>query len=194
MAQYSQRREKYWKVLRELDYLTEWDIVIVSHPLVHNIQEFRSLRDKYIDMGYEGCMLRYPDSAYKHGRATTKEHSLFKYKEFVDAEAEIIEVIEEMENTNAAYTNEIGYTARSSSIAGKVGKKTLGAFLVRDIVDGWEFKIGSFLGLKKEDKKKLWNQRESLVGQLVKYKYQPKGFKDVPRHPTFVGFRHKIDM
>ena len=36
--------------------------------------------------------------------------------------------------------------------------------------------------------------RDTLPGQLIKYKYQPAGAKDSPRFPVYIGLRSPIDM
>lgn len=43
------------------------------------------LHDKYVDKGYEGIIIRIPDTGYEHSRTS----KLLKYKEFMDAEFKI---------------------------------------------------------------------------------------------------------
>ncbi len=97
-----------------------------------------------------------------------------------------------MENTNAAETNELGRTKRSTAQAGLVGKSTLGAFQVRDLVTGVEFSIGT--GLTALERQSHWVNQEHLIGAVCKYKFFPVGVKDKPRHPVFLGFRDRRDL
>lgn len=160
---------------------------IVGHDLVHSLDELNSHEEMFITAGYEGVMLRDPRGLYKFGRSTVNEGGLLKVKRFEDSEAEILEVIEEMHNTNEAQTNELGRTKRSTAKAGLVGKGTMGALRVRDIHHGWEFCIGT--GFTMFDREQKWK-----LGDIVTYKYFPVGMKDVPRHPVYKGLRSKLDL
>ena len=76
---------------------------------------------------------------------------------------------------------------------------TLGAFEVRgiekdNIFFGKEFVVPARKNLTDTDRKELWNKRDSLIGKIIKYSYFPKGVKDLPRHPQFLGFRDKDDL
>ena len=67
----------------------------------------------------------------------------------------------------------------------------LGAFTV-EMPDGKQFKVST--GMTAEDRANYWENRESMLGQLVKYKFQEAGAKDLPRFPVFLGIRHPDDM
>jgi len=55
-----------------------------------------------------------------------------------------------------------------------------------------EFGLGT--GFDDAERGKIWEQRNSYLGLRVKFKYLPIGVKDKPRHPVFLGWRHKEDM
>ena len=162
---------------------------VILHPqlLIGNETELLLYEAAQVAAGYEGVILRSPSSPYKHGRSTVGEGYMLKVKRFEDSEAEIIGVEEEMHNGNVAETNELGRTKRSSAQAGKIGKGTMGALIVRDLMSGVEFNIGT--GFTAEQRAAEWPQ-----GLLVKYKYFPVGVKDKPRHPVFMGIRHRSDL
>lgn len=143
--------------------------------------------------GYEGIIVRANlDAHYKFGRSTVNEGSLLKVKRFEDSEAEIIGFEEEMFNGNEAQTNELGRTKRSTAREGLTGKGTLGAFLVRDVLSGVGFSIGT--GLTAADRADFWARRDQLLGSLIKYKFFPVGVKVAPRHPVYLGFRDRADL
>jgi DNA ligase-1 len=167
-------------------------ICILEQNLIHNESDLLAYEAAKIEEGYEGVIIRSPDAFYKYGRSTVNEGSLIKLKRFEDSEAEIIGFEEEMFNGNEAQTNELGRTKRSTAQAGLVGKNTLGAFLVRDVHTGVEFSIGT--GLTALERQSHWLNRDSSIGGILKYKFFPVGMKDKPRHPVFLGFRHKEDM
>jgi len=137
--------------------------------------------------GYEGVCVRDPNGLYKTGRATSKGGELLKLKRFLDSEAEIEGTEEEMFNGNAAETNELGRTKRSTAKDGLVGKGTMGALRVRDVSTGVRFSIGT--GFTAAERRENWRP-----GDIVKYKYFPVGVKDAPRHPVYLGRRHPADI
>lgn len=149
----------------------------------------------FVGCGYEGVMLRHPDSPYKFGRATVKENYLLKLKRFADAEAEIIGFIEQQKNTNEATTNELGRTKRSSAKAGKVGKGTLGTLVVRALngrYKGVEFEVST--GLDDDLRQHIWYSQEQHLGTVITFKYQDIGGYDKPRIPVFKGWRDREEV
>lgn len=165
---------------------------VVPQVLVHNEEELLAYEKEVLTQGYEGVMLRSVDGFYKYGRSTLKEGYLLKLKRFADGEAEIIGVEELQHNHNQARVGELGQTVRSSEKAGLVGGNTLGALVVKDLETGVTFNIGT--GFTSALRNELWAKRESLVGQIVKYKHFPTGVVEAPRFPVFLGFRDRIDM
>lgn len=168
------------------------NLVWVVQHVVMNEQELLDYEQEQLDLGYEGLILRSPDGPYKFGRSTVKEGWMLKLKRFLDSEAEILDVEEEMENTNEKVTNELGRGQRSSHQAGLVPKGRAGTLCVRDVTSKVEFRIGT--GLDDADKAYYWKNRDAVIGKLVKYKYFPVGVKDKPRHPVYLGGREKWDL
>ncbi len=161
----------------------------------HVLLQDRDMLDRYeaeqVGLGHEGIMLADPHARYKFGRATTKGGELLKVKRFVDSEAVVIGIEEEMFNGNEAETNELGRTKRSTAKAGLTGKGTMGALIVRDVKTGVEFNIGT--GFTAQDRVYWWawfiKQNERTPKPVVKYKSFPVGVKDKPRHPVYLGLR-----
>jgi DNA ligase-1 len=145
-----------------------------------------------VGLGYEGVILRAPRGQYKYGRSTVKEGWLLKVKRFTDSEAIVLGFEEQMHNTNEKQVNELGRSKRSTHAAGLVGKGTLGALVVRDIVTGVEFNVGT--GMTDGVRDHIWANRDSHEGMIVKYKSFLVGVKTAPRHPVFIGFRSPLDM
>lgn len=168
---------------------------LVYQSLAHSSQAAALAEGDFLNLGYEGMMLRSLDSPYKYGRGTLKKQDLLKFKRFEDAEAVIIGFEELLENTNEATTNEVGASVRSNHKAGMVPGGTLGALVVRgyngtfkDVV----FNIGS--GFTAELRMQIWNQRSTLLGALVTYKFFPIGCINAPRFPIFKGIRDRADL
>ncbi len=162
-------------------------IVQVEHTVIHNREELDTYEASHVLAGYEGVMVNSATGFYKFGRATTKGGELLKVKRFVDAEAVVIGIEEEMFNGNEAQTNELGRTKRSTAKAGLTGKGTMGALIVRDVKTGVEFNIGT--GFTAADRAWWWAREGFVFGMTVKYKSFPVGVKDKPRHPVYLGRR-----
>lgn len=166
-------------------------IKIVPHVKVGDSFEVLEYERSMLAKGFEGVMLRDPHGAYKEGRSTMRERGLMKLKRFEDSEAVVLGVVEQMENTNESTKDELGRSKRSSAKAGKMPKGTLGALHVRDSYSGIEFEIGT--GFDDTTRQQIWdnaaNKRTTIIGKLVKYKFQPAGVKEKPRFPVYLGLR-----
>lgn len=162
---------------------------------VPDIDHLQTLAHEAIDQqGYEGLILRGPDTLYKYGRSTVREGGMLKLKVFEDSEAVVLSVVEEMHNTNEASLDARGYTQRSTAAAGLQGKGRAGALEVRDLTTGVEFSIGTGLDSAARDYWWTLHGRGQAAGRIVKYKFFPVGVKDKPRHPVYLGERADIDM
>lgn len=169
-------------------------VQVLTSLLVHDQDQLDRALAKVLAKGFEGLMLRDPNSPYKYGQSTENEGYLLKIKPFNDSEAVVLDVVEQMTNTNAAETNEAGYTKRSSSKSGKVGNGTFGAFKARDLYSGVEFDVGGGRGVTKQLRDKWWANRDVLVGNIFRYTFQEVGTKNAPRLPQFAGWRDPIDL
>ena len=190
---YLERMEDMKKFVEDHpEILTASPVKIV--PLVpteiNTIEELLKYETKILEQGFEGVMLRTAHGPYKFGRSTLKEGSLVKMKKFDDDEAIITGFNELQKNTNEKTKDEFGYAKRSSHKDGKIDQDTLGSLIV--VWRETEFSIGS--GFTAEQRKEFWDQRNNLIGKLVKFKYFATGMKEAPRFPIFLGFRHPDDM
>lgn len=139
-----------------------------------------------MELGFEGIMLRKPLGPYKFGRSTENEQIHIKVKRFEDDEAIILGCIEGVHHGNVATKDAFGRTKRSTCKAGLVSNGLLGALSVRNTV-GQEFEIGT--GFTAIDCTELWAKRDQIFGKTIKYRYQKVGTKDLPRFPSYQGFR-----
>lgn len=200
---FGRRLEKAGDVIDQANLGLGSSVRVVKHTLLKTHAALLKYEEKETSRGHEGIMLRDPNGAHKQGRSTLKEVGLIAVKRFVDAEAVVLGAYEQEENTNAATIGELGQTKRSSHKAGKVGKGTLGGFVVQP----WHvkpvehssahdkvFNIGTGKGLTAKIRAELWAKRESLAGKIVKYRYQACGTKTAPRIPVFLGFRDGRDL
>lgn len=86
--------------VKDLDELTGIPVVspciqITQYVWVADAEDMKVKHDDSVDRGYEGLMLRNFKGVYESGKRST---DLQKYKEFVDAEFEILDVIPDKED------------------------------------------------------------------------------------------------
>lgn len=161
-------------------------IKALEYRWLYNLYDFEEYLSECLERGFEGIITRDPTGPYKEGKSTLREQYMLKVKPFDTAEGKIKGWFEEMENTNEAKREVTGKLKRSSSKSGKVPKGRLGGFILDDIKDGVEVRVGG--GFTQDQRIRLWPIREQLIGELVRYKKQRVGQKDKPRHPNFLEF------
>jgi DNA ligase-1 len=168
-------------------------VVWAPQVLIEDEDQFNKSYGVLLAMGYEGGMLRCPQSLYHFGKSTAKSQNCLKCKPHIDAEAEILEVIEAMENRNEAFINEAGHTDRSSHRENLVPKGMAGSFRARDLLTGVVF--GASAGKMTHDERKdAWLRREELKGSVFTYTKLGVGEKDKPRHGRWIRWRDRRDM
>ena len=163
---------------------------IVKQTVIKNEADLLAYEIQRLADGYEGVMVRSLNGLYKQGRSTVKEGILLKLKRFSDSEAVIIGTEPRYTNNNEATKDALGHTKRSSHKDNLVAQDTLGALQVE--WNGLRFNIGT--GLNDATRAELWGKRDSLIGQLVKFKYQAAGMLEAPRFPVFLGLRDRRDV
>lgn len=177
-------------------------VVILRQQLIHTQEELETFEAQCLGDGFEGVMVRQPDSPYKFGRSTAREGYLLKLKVFHDADAEVIgfEPLVRQDGTV---------------------EPMLGALLCRGLTapfEGIEFKIGSgfterqrvqiYVNLTGRPQQYLTTAPdgspfvETLEPQpmghngrvCVTFTFFPQGVVDKPRFPIFKGFRDPRDI
>lgn len=149
----------------------------LTHWTVKTPEDLVDIMDNWVEMGYEGLIIRDPNGPYKNGRATMKQEWMMKYKYFQDDEGIIVGFEELMHNADTS----------THKLENQVPGDTLGKFLVR-----WNGKIipvGGGEGVTQELRKQWWDNRPKLLGKPLTFKFQgltPNGF---PRFPTIKGPR-----
>ena len=165
-------------------------IQFLHHNFIETAEEMQAYYQKCLTEGYEGVMIRDPLGVYKHGRSTKREGILLKLKPFADAEAVVVRIDELQHNQNAAETNALGLTERSTAASGKSGGGTMGRLLVKAVTgdySGKEFFIGT--GFDSKLRAEIWASPQKFLGRKLTFKYQAHGSVDLPRIPVFLRWR-----
>jgi DNA ligase 1 len=186
------RAEVAASVVREMSPGFGVDAEMVPYRIANDAAALEAIEEELVGAGHEGVIARTLGEPYKFGRSG-KTGPLLKIKRFVDFEAEVVGVYEEMHNANEAKTNALGRTERSTKKEGKVGKGTLGGFVcvaLNGPYEGVEFRCGT--GFSASDRAYYWTIKDDLIGPdaVAKIKFFPIGSKDKPRHPVFLGWRN----
>ena len=162
--------------------------VVLEHVLCHDAVMVKQLEARWLELGYEGLMLRSILSPYKFGRATFKEGSIYKFKRFFDTEAEVVEYEEGERNLNEQTRKPDGSSQRSTKKAGKVGAGILGTIVGRDLETGRQVRVSPGV-LTHEQRVDEWRMRELRVGRIFTYKSFASVDGTAPRFPTFKCWR-----
>lgn len=176
---------------------------LIPSTVVNNLAELNRKDEEYLELGFEGTILRDPNAPHKQGRSGTKP-ILWRIKRFIDFEFVVDEIIEGEENLNEAQINELGQTFRSSHQENKVKNGMVGAMVGRVLDNvvhekqllfekGQVVRVGA--GRMTHAQRKLYFENPELLRQKIsKAKFFPKGIKDKPRFPTWQSFRDPVDM
>lgn len=148
-------------------------VTLLRHYSLATLAALDTYESECLTQGFEGVMLRAPGGGYKNGRSTVKEGVLLKLKSFVDAEAVIVGLEEQLD------------------LAGKP-KGVLGALRVRDADSGIDFAIGT--GFTGDERARFWRLGHKLLGVHARYRHFLVGAVSKPRFPVFAGLRSRIDM
>jgi DNA ligase 1 len=169
-------------------YSLRQNIIYVKHIRVNNSNEVEKYFEEVLQDGYEGLILRNPESLYKFGRGTIKEAIIYKVKPFITFDAKIVGVVQATEVNEDAKkkTNELGRSVTSKKIGDRHLIEKASAFLVK--YHGLDLKVT--LAMTDIEKEEVWKNRSSYIGKTIEYKGMLVGSKDVPRHPVMIRFRN----
>lgn len=160
----------------------------VPHITVESVQDVKDVHAEYMSQGHEGSMLRCPQGIYKFGRSTVNQGILLKLKDWLDNEAEILEITERMHNTNELKRDALGYAERSNTKHDKAHTGIAGGVTVR--WQGKIFDLGFGEGFDDEEKRICWTRRATYKGLTCNFKYQGVSKDGIPRFGKFTGIRY----
>lgn len=136
---------------------------IVEHRLVNSEKDIEDYFARYIDLGYEGAVIKETYSYYEFSRSNI----WLKIKKFKEKDLEIV-----------------GYFEGKGEIEGM-----LGGFIVDN--NGIEVKVGS--GFSQAERINFWNKKEELIGTTVEIKYFTETKDGSLQFPVFLRLRPDKD-
>lgn len=197
------------KLCEYIDALPNWmteNIEIVPCVNISNMEELLAEETRLLDLGYEGGILRDLQELHKDGRCGKSHMGAWRIKRFIDAEFLVEDFTEGQHNANEAETNLLGRTERATNAEnmqpnGMIGN--LKGTLLEDVLDPQTnqvlLKAGDCITvsagtLSHTERGDYFNNFIKIKGMIGKFKFFPKGIKDLPRFPTFLSFRNPNDM
>lgn len=177
------------------------NVRLVEQFHVTNPNEAEEFFENQLNFGHEGMILRNQQAKYKHGRCTTKQDGMWKFKEFITHDAVIVGVEEQMKLKEGVgrTRNAIGHLERRYEqdlyeLAGMVG-----AFVCKpigNITEAVTFKVKPGRGMNNGWKTAIWRlhvEKNNIIGKHCEYKMMPYGTLNRPRIGSLVRFREDLD-
>jgi ATP-dependent DNA ligase len=150
-ATFEDRWNRYCKHLQ----VGSWESCQLVDTRLVDLEAFKLLSANFISQGYEGSIYRCPNGLY---RPNVRSSDLLKFKEFVDDEFEVVNVL-----------------------CG-VGREQDCAIFVCKTAEGKEFNVRPQGTL--ESRKELYANKDKCVGQLLTVVYQELTDDGIPRFPS----------
>lgn len=193
-----ERYERLCDIYASLPYHLQKRVVLVKQNLAHTIEQLSEGFTEAIEGGYEGLILKGPTLPYHFGRSTIKQGYALKWKEFVDIDCQVLDILPGHTNTNKQERDELGKAKRSSAKAGKVAIESVGRFVVLCVDEnspflGKTFKAGTG-SLTDPELAYIWKNRQKHLRRFMKVKIGKAGAKNLPRFPNFNGWRDAMDL
>jgi len=189
--EYEERYQRLLKMFEDACLVSNRDIKLVKQKFIPNLQELLEYEQQMLTQGYEGIMIRAIDAPYKQGRSTFREGILLKLKRFSDDEGLILSFKEQYTNENPLEQDELGYAKRSQSKDGLVPANTLGNFIISYRGQTLDVAPGMF---NHHQRKVIWDNQDTYIGKLLKFRFFSHGVKDKPRFPRAIGIRDVSDI
>lgn len=128
-----------------------------------NEDEVKEYLSDYIEDGYEGAIIRNWEGEYLLGKSNRRSPDLQKYKLFDDAEFKVVGAKE-------------GDGTEKGAVVWQCVTKDGSIFETRP--------RGSH-----EERRELYQNRDSYIGKMLTVRYQGVGVDDIPRFPIGIAFR-----
>lgn len=175
------------------DRVLSYKLLLLNKEYVYPVKQTEVTCEGHVNMffkealkyDFEGLILKDPNGRYKFGRGTVREGLIYKVKPFKTYDLPIIEVYERVENTSESKINELGNKQKARCQADMIPTGIAGGFVVE--YNGFKMKVTATGD--EAFRRKIWENRESHVGDMIEFKAMEVGSKDVLRHPVFIRFR-----
>ena len=202
---YAERYNLLKLKVKELSAKGYSDIFCIAYKEVHCFDDYHNTIGKYMELGFEGAIIRDFSLKHKEGRSSSVKPHLWRWKPWLDAEILVTAIEEGSTNTNEAEVNELGRTKRSFKQEGLVPNWQV-ANIIGTLLDDLKDYSGKVI-MKKgstctvspgelpvKDRKYYFENQSEIIGKIAKFRYFAYDLKDKPRYPTFVTLRSEVDL
>lgn len=190
------------------DRLANLEMFAASNPqfqlpdyiIATTIEEVLHYEEGLLKNDQEGIVIRNPALTYKEGKSSP-EGEFLRIKRFISEEAIIMDVAPAWgPNPLPPPTELYDLDGDEVNYYHKVPKAEIGKFfckLVKNIRDPWSKRLIAKKGsscviatgnMPRAEKIRLWEERETIKGKMIKFRTFPKGSKDKPRFATYQCF------
>jgi DNA ligase-1 len=205
--------EKPWTPFRHrIEQYVDWcsrydseshDIVAVQQCDCNNAGQVLTLQQQAQKDGWEGLMLKCPNSVYAHRRVTAKKNEFWKLKFWDTINCVIVgfkqmrQLTDEAKSMNAE-RSALGRLKRGHRQDDRETVNRIGSVEV-EVIDGQVFESGTrFYAGWSSDAPDVraamtWDNREQFLGKNAEVVYQGHGSKDKPRMGRIVRLRPDLD-
>lgn len=161
------------------------NLVTVKQKLVNSKDEVTEMFSDALERGFEGLILRNPNSKYKFGRISPNSGDGYKVKPWITYDSKIIDIEQRFNNLNESQKNELGHSFKRDTIDAKEATGIAACFVVE--YNGQTQKV-TITGIE-SFRKEIWSNKEKYIGKTIEWKGMEVGSVDKIRHPVFVRFR-----
>lgn len=165
-------------------------ISVVQQEIVNSPEEVMNTYETYLERGFEGAILKSPDSKYKFGRYTAKSGLAAKFKPYMTFDAVIIGIEEATiaREGSEKKLDAFGHSKTSAKLEDRVPCGKAASFIV--MFEGFECR--PTLPKTDEEKIYIWNHQSEFIGRPIEFGGMRVGSKDRVRHPKFLKYRDDL--
>lgn len=143
--------------------------------------------------GYEGLCFKDPEGTYKFGRSTHREQKFLRIKPEDTFDGKVIDIVERMENLVESVPNELGYMSKYQDKDQKA-PTGMAAVAITECADFEEpVRVTLSRNLTDADRYEIWGNRESYIGNHLRFVGLPVAGMNQPRAPRFDAWRPDLD-
>lgn len=156
---YHERYKEMQKIFAQ-NFKGDKSIILCEHKLVKSEDELKAAFNDYILNGFEGLMANSYEGEYEQKRSK----NILKYKEFIDGEFEILDIIEGDGNRGGMFGRALL----------KIGEKTF------------------FSNARGDENhyRELLKNKDEIIGKMATVRYQNLSPDGIPRFPVIISVRN----
>lgn len=169
------------------------NVYATDQRLMTDHDSIQKFYENAIEDGYEGLCFKHPNEKYKMGRSTKNEQKFLRIKAEDTYDGIVLEIVERLENLVESKPNELGFMSKAQDKDQKAhtGMAAVAITKVKGI--STPVRVTLSRGLSDFDREDIWEDRESYVGNHIRFVGIPVPGMEKPRAPRFDAWRTDLD-